>query len=164
MSQFSVNLANLLRGEHVNVGYTSAEIDAQLASAAAALSSFTVDVTLAEGVDLTLGTTTGTKIGTGATEKLGFYGATPVVQRTAYTQTYSTADKTHANPTAAVLTDNGGGGATDNTIGAITGDQSVKDAVSELADEINKLVADVADVKQLVNSVIDDLQSLGLFA
>jgi len=28
------------------------------------------------------GTTTGTKIGTANTQKLGFYGATPVVQRT----------------------------------------------------------------------------------
>lgn len=38
------------------------------------------DNTLAEGVDFTVGTATGTKIGTGATEKLGFFGHTPVVQ------------------------------------------------------------------------------------
>jgi hypothetical protein len=31
-------------------------------------------------------------------------------------------------------------------------------------DEINKLVADVADVKQLVNSIIDDFQAIGLLA
>jgi hypothetical protein len=43
---------------------------------------FSVDQTVAEGSDLVLGTTTGTKIGTGGTQKLGFYGATPVVQQT----------------------------------------------------------------------------------
>lgn len=40
----------------------------------------TGDTTFGEGQDLVFGTTTGTKIGTGATQKLGFYGATPVVQ------------------------------------------------------------------------------------
>lgn len=80
----------------------------------------------------------------------------------AYTQTYSTADKTHAAPTAAVLTAADGPGTNDNTIGAITADASVIAAVNELVDEINKLVADVADVKQVVNSIIDDLQALGL--
>lgn len=79
----------------------------------------------------------------------------------AYTQTYATADKTHANPTAAALTVTDGAGTNDNTIGAITADASVIAAVQELADEINKLVTDLADVKQLVNAVIDDLQALG---
>lgn len=36
--------------------------------------------TLEDGANVALGTTTGTKIGTAATQKLGFYGATPVVQ------------------------------------------------------------------------------------
>ena len=36
--------------------------------------------TITEAKDVTLGTTTGTKIGTATTEKLGFYNATPVVQ------------------------------------------------------------------------------------
>lgn len=38
-------------------------------------------VTLADANDIAVGTTTGTKIGTGATQKLGFFGVTPVVQR-----------------------------------------------------------------------------------
>jgi hypothetical protein len=57
-----------------------------------------------------------------------------------------------------------GAGTNDNTIGAITADASVIAAVQEIADEINKLVADVADVKQVVNSIIDDLQALGIVA
>jgi hypothetical protein len=38
------------------------------------------DINLVEGGDLVLGTTTGTKIGTATTEKLAFYGDTPIVQ------------------------------------------------------------------------------------
>lgn len=94
---------------------------------------------------------------------VGFYGITPVTRPTAYTQTYSTADKTHAAPTAATLSMADGAGTNDNTIGAITADASVIAAFQELVDENNKLVADLADAKQLLNSVIDDLQALGLF-
>jgi hypothetical protein len=36
----------------------------------------------ADGVNIALGSTTGTQIGTATTQKLGFYGATPVVQQT----------------------------------------------------------------------------------
>lgn len=38
------------------------------------------DSTLAEGADIAAGTTTGSQIGTAANQKLGFYGAVPVVQ------------------------------------------------------------------------------------
>ncbi|MGI5245429.1 hypothetical protein [Dactylosporangium sp. CA-139066] len=37
-------------------------------------------VTMAEGGNVVAGTTTGTKVGTSATQKLGFFGATPVVR------------------------------------------------------------------------------------
>ena len=43
------------------------------------------DTTIAEAGNVILGTTTGTQIGTGATQKLGFYGKTPVVQAGAIT-------------------------------------------------------------------------------
>jgi hypothetical protein len=45
---------------------------------------FTANQTLSD-VNLILGTTTGTKIGTATTQKLGFFNATPVVQPTALT-------------------------------------------------------------------------------
>lgn len=38
------------------------------------------DNALADGVDLGVGTTTGSKIGTATTQKIGFWNATPVVQ------------------------------------------------------------------------------------
>src|SRR5262249_58645768 len=37
---------------------------------------------IADGVNLTLGTATGTQIGTAVGQKLGFYGKTPIVQPT----------------------------------------------------------------------------------
>jgi len=46
---------------------------------------FTVCGSIAEGVNLTLGSSTGTQIATAASQKLGFYGATPVVQPAATT-------------------------------------------------------------------------------
>jgi hypothetical protein len=93
---------------------------------------------------------------------VGFYSVTPAARPSAYTLTYSTADKTHANPTAAALTMADGAGTNDNTIGAITGDATVIAAFQEVVDEVNKLVTDLADAKALINSVITDLQSLGL--
>jgi hypothetical protein len=40
----------------------------------------TANEVFSDAVNIVLGTTTGTKIGTGATQKLGFWGVTPVVQ------------------------------------------------------------------------------------
>lgn len=108
------------------------------------------------------GTEGAVNVQTVSTGKLGFFGATAVVRQSAYTQTYSTADKTHAAPTAATLTMADGAGTNDNTIGAVTADASVIAALQEIVDEVNKLIADVADVKQLANSIIDDLQAYGL--
>lgn len=56
------------------------------------------DDTLAEGVDWALGTTTGTKLGTAAAQKLAFHGATPVIQRAGAAQAaVSTATATLAS-------------------------------------------------------------------
>lgn len=63
--------------------------------------------------------------------------------RQAYTQTYSTADRTHANSTYAAPS---GGGTQD----------------AEARASLAQLAVDVADLKQLVNALIDDMQTLGL--
>lgn len=51
--------------------------------------------TFKDGFDFVLGTTTGTKIGTSSTQKLGFFGATPVVQSAAYSVTNLTTDRSY---------------------------------------------------------------------
>lgn len=61
-------------------------------------------VTIADGSNIILNTTTGTKIGTATGQKIGFFNATPVTQRTALTAANgSTVDGTYGAEEAAVL-------------------------------------------------------------
>ena len=64
--------------------------------------------------------------------------------------------------TASALTVADGAGTNDNTIGAITGDASVIAAVQEIADEINKLVADVTEVRTQLNAALASLRTAQL--
>lgn len=73
----------------------------------------------------------------------GIYGVTPATRPTAYTQTYSTTTKTHANSTYVAPS----GGATVDT---------------QCRASLAQLAVDVVVLKNLINSVIDDLQSLGV--
>jgi hypothetical protein len=58
------------------------------------------DLTFADGLDIILNATTGTKIGTATTQKLGFWNATPVVRPSAYTPTNVVTDRAYdANAT-----------------------------------------------------------------
>lgn len=98
------------------------------------------------------------------TSTVGFFGVTASAQAAAITQTYSTADRTHANFTSADLT-----GITTSTTGSALAEPGAGYTQSELQqnfrriqDQYNALRADVADLKQLVNSLIDDLQAYGL--
>ena len=96
---------------------------------------------------------------------LGVFNTTPAARTAAYTQTYATATRTHAAPTAATLTDSSGGSA-DQTVAAVSGtpdDATINNNFAEVTDEINKLIADLANIKQVVNSVIDDQQIYGFF-
>jgi hypothetical protein len=156
---------NQLIGKACGIEVASA-VNAATASNAVGVG--TVDITMAAGKNFVLDTATGSKIGTATSQKLAFYNSTPIVQPSAYTQTYSTADKTHAAPTATVLTDNSAGTA-NTTIQALadgtlwTNDvAAARNNFADLAASNNAIIVDLADLKQLVNSVIDDLQSLGL--
>lgn len=114
-------------------------------------------LTFADAINIVLNATTGTKIGTAITQKLGFFNATPIVQPSAYTQTYVTADKTHANPlqTAVATT----ASTQTSPFGYTTAAQA-----DDIVTQLNNARNDILDLKQLVNSVIDDLQALGLAA
>lgn len=87
-----------------------------------------------------------------------------------YTQTYETADRTHDEPTATELTDSTAGTPA-TTLEALAdgttyGDDvaSIRNNFASLAASNNAIIADLADVKQLVNAIIDDLQAAGLLA
>jgi hypothetical protein len=80
------------------------------------------------------------------------------------TQTYSTATTTHSNPTATALTDNSGGTAntTLQSIGAAYVQAEVRNNFADLAASNNAIIVDIANVKQVVNQLVDAMQSLGL--
>ena len=110
-----------------------------------------------------------TAIGSATTDLIGFFGVTKVNQPGAYTQTYSTADKTVANATAAALTlSNMEDGSANNTLVAIGNTSStnqsdnIEQNFDKVGDEINALIADVDDLRKTVTAIIDDLQELGL--
>lgn len=110
----------------------------------------------------------------------GFRGTAPVNLPAAITQTYATADRTHAARTAAALTDNTAGTPV-TTLAALpdlADSPASADALRDdlmtnwapllrnwaasLADQTNKGRVDALDSSQLLNSVVDDLQLQGL--
>ena len=133
---------------------------------------FTIDengLTFADALNIVFNATTGTKIGTGATQKLAFWNATPIVQPAAYTQTFATADRTHAARTATTLTDNTAGTPT-TTLEALGGAvyatdvAAIRNNFADLAAAVNAIIVDLADTASVVNSLVDDHQAVGLCA
>lgn len=60
-----------------------------------------VNISFDEGINISTGTTTGTQIATSTSQKIGFYGNTPVVQPSAYSPSNVTTDRTYdANSTS----------------------------------------------------------------
>jgi hypothetical protein len=115
-----------------------------------------------------------------ASSAVGFFGVTAATRVAAYTQTYSTASRTHPALTSAALTDSTGGTA-DTTVAALStlGDSPVDaDALrddlttnwapvlannfADLIAQVNALRVDLEATKKVVNQLIDDGQIYGL--
>lgn len=99
-------------------------------------------------------TATGNAVLGGAGSTVAFFAVAGTTRPTALTQTYATASRTHAAPTAAAVATTA---ATNITPFGFA--QAQADAIVAA---VNALVVDVANVKQVLNAVIDDLQGLGL--
>lgn len=69
------------------------------------IGTISTSVTFAEAANIATGATTGTKIGTAATQKLGFWNATPVVQNTGWSITGGYAADKALNPESTTLTE-----------------------------------------------------------
>lgn len=109
--------------------------------------------TITDATDLTISATTGTKIGQ-AGSKIGFYGVTPALRPTALTQTYSTASATHAAVTQVAAPAGGVGIAAGGWSSAVNRDAAIT--------SINAARTDIANLKNFVNQIVDQLQALGL--
>lgn len=105
-------------------------------------------------VNVDIGTTTGTKLGTSASQKLGFWNATPVVQPAGSAQAAAAAQ------TQESLTDNSGG--TPSTTIAAISDTATKNAVASLAAQLAKIRTDVANIKTLEDAMRSALVTIGL--
>lgn len=112
-------------------------------------------LTLANAQDVVVNATTGSKVGQ-ATSKLGFFGVTPVVRPTALTQTYATASATHAAVTQLAAPAGG--------TGATAGAYSTAANRDLMIASINAARTDIANVKNFVNQVVDQLQAVGLLS
>lgn len=129
-------------------------------------------------VDITTDPGSGTEFTTFKCNYPTIGGEEGISANVALTQTYSTADSTHAARTAAALTENSGAiggtqdgdfatlslawdGSTDPT--AAEGNLLI-DAIRECADQINNLVADQADTAQFVNTIAYGLQAGATFS
>jgi len=130
---------------------------------------------MADATNIVLNTTTGTKIGTATSQKLGFFNATPADQPTAYTQTYATADKTIAVIATTAITQGSSSVAvtpTQTTPWGFTTEaeaqaietqlNNVVTDIGNLKTQVDNTITDITDLKQAVNALIDDLQELGL--
>lgn len=116
------------------------------------------DQTFADGVDLSVGSASGTKLATATTQKLGFWNAAPVVRPSAYTQDYATADKTLSayvsDPESVAYTGI-------NNAQAATPYATVAD-LNSLRTAYEALRVFAEDAVAMLNSVVDDLQATGL--
>lgn len=116
---------------------------------------FTNGLTITDAKDVAIGGGTGSKIGQ-STSKLGFFGVTPVAKRSAYTQTYATADKT-----LGAYTPNSQASAYSSTPADLAHAATLVD-LNALRVAYENLRAFVEDGIQMSNAVVDDLQALGL--
>jgi hypothetical protein len=110
-------------------------------------------LTITDATDLTISATTGTKFGQ-AGSKIGFYGVTPAVRPTALTQTYSTASATHSAVTQLAAPAGGTGIAAGGWSSAANRDLAIT--------SINAARTDIANLKNFVNQIVDQLQAIGL--
>ena len=85
----------------------------------------------------------------------GFYGITPISRPVAYTQTYDITNRTHLGMTAA-----SSASPTLTLVSPLGFSSSAQ--LQAMSESINNLVVDMGNVKQVLNSILDDLQALGL--
>jgi hypothetical protein len=123
--------------------------------------------TVFDGVNLVLGTTTGTKVGTATTQKLGFWNATPVVQPAAAGQAAAAAQS------QTDVTDSTGGSVS-TTLAAITAPAAdattsltddmtaVKNALASIAAQLALIKTDVTNVKALQDATRTALVNTGI--
>jgi hypothetical protein len=113
---------------------------------------------LSEGANLALGNSVGTQFGTSSNQRLGIWGATPIVRPGPYTQVYTTSSKTLGAYSSIVETTAFAGIASGQTG---TPYAQVSD-LNNLRMAYENLRQFAENVAQVLNALINDLRSIGL--
>ena len=114
-----VNLLGITSGTNAPVNISAAGSgNVVMNSTGTGLVSFTNGMSIADGKNIALATTTGTNIGTATTQKLGFYGVTPAVQPIASTDK-TTGTSGSSTGVSLDTTFKGNGGTAAYTVGGV---------------------------------------------
>jgi hypothetical protein len=113
---------------------------------------------LADGANLALGSSTGTQLGTSSTQKLGIWGAVPIVRPSPYTQVYTVSAKTIA-AYSPIVESAAFGGIASGQSGAPYAQVSDLNNLRTAYENLRQLAENVA---QVLNALINDLRSTGL--
>jgi hypothetical protein len=114
--------------------------------------------TLSDGANVSVGTSKGTQLGTSASQMLGFWGATPIVQPSPYTQGYTTSTKTLAAYTP-IVESTAFTGIASGQSGSPYAQVSDLNNLRAAYENLRQLTENVA---QVLNALLDDLRSTGL--
>lgn len=118
---------------------------------------FSGTITMVDGTDIDVGTIVGTVLATNPGQKLGVWGATPVVQPT------SPAEAAIGGFVTQVLTGMVGVPAIAiPDVGAAYDQLALNNIVASLAVQINNVVTDLTTIKTLVNQIRSDLVTIGI--
>ncbi len=113
---------------------------------------------LAEGADVALGVSTGTRIGTAPSQKLGFWNASPVARPGSYVQNYATNGRTLNAYTAAPASTAYSGLAS----GQAGSPYAAAADLNNLRVAYENLRVSAENTTQVLNALINDLKSMGL--
>jgi hypothetical protein len=113
---------------------------------------------LGDGANVSLGTTTGTQIGTSTTQKLGFWNATPIARPSPYTQVYTASTKTLAAYTS-IVESTAFVGVNNAQTGTPYAQVSDLNNLRAAYENLRQLTENVA---QVLNALINDHRSTGL--
>jgi hypothetical protein len=150
-----INLIKATATNNVQVGATSGNDGTYVAG------TNSVNLQVGANVEFTANAT-GSTVGRAA-GAVGFYGSAGVTKPSAYTQTYTTASKTHAVPGVTTLV--AASGTADGTVadvGTTFSQTGLNNNFRDVAAAIQALIVDVANTKQVLNAVVDDMQALNL--
>jgi len=114
--------------------------------------------TLTDGADVALGTTAGTRLGASTSQKLGFWGATPVAQPGSYVQTYSTSTRT-LGPYTPAATATAYAGLASGQAGT---PYAQANDLNSLRTAYENLRVFAENSAQVLNALVNDLRAMGL--